>query len=84
MITRVVISHFFSFCSDRGQPAPVDFYSQGFSLCFDNFPNTAAFTFWAAPQIAIHGLSKQPAKYPPKKTNEKKGYKTDWEQIYQI
>jgi hypothetical protein len=81
MLTRIVVGYFFHFRPNRGQLAPINFYSQRFNLCFDNFPNTAAFTFRAAPQIAIHGFNKQPAKYPPKKTNEKKGYKTDWEQI---
>jgi hypothetical protein len=79
-----VICHFFSFGSNRGQPAPVDFYSQGFRLCLDNFPNAAAFTIRAATQIAIHGRSDQPAKYPPKKPYDKKGYQADREQIDQI
>ena len=76
-----MISHSFSFCPNRGQLAPVDFYSQGFNLSFDDHSNATALTIWAAPQIAIHGRSKQPAKYPPKNTDEKKGYQTDWEQI---
>jgi hypothetical protein len=76
-----VIGHFFSFYANRSQPAPVDFDAQWFRLCFDNFPHTATFTLGAAPQIAIYGVSQQPAQYPPKNTNQKKGYETDGEQI---
>jgi hypothetical protein len=77
-----VISYLFSFNPNRGQLAAVDLYSQGFSLCVNYFPNTAALTVWAAPQIAIHRRSKQPPKYPPKKANDKQSYDTDGKQIY--
>jgi len=74
-----MIDHFFSFYPNRGQLAPVDFYTEWFDFCFDNIPHAAAFTIWAAPQIAIYRPGNQPAKYPPKKTNDKKRYETDGE-----